>query len=67
MKTVRLSFFPLLKKYFCFYSNGSTAFFGKRVEMHKKVIFQKNPKKSEKIQKSQKRGEISLRRLKTPT
>jgi hypothetical protein len=60
-------FFLLTEKLFQFLFKWFHCIFGKSIEMHQNVIFQKNPKKSEKIKKSLKRGEISLRRLKTPT
>ncbi len=60
-------FFLLTEKLFLFLLKLFHCIFGKRDERRQKVNFQKNPKKSEKIRKSQKRGEISLRRLKMPT
>jgi hypothetical protein len=60
-------FFPLTEKYFLFLFKLFQSIFSKSVDMCKKVYFQKNPKKSEKIRFFQKRGEIYLRRLKTPT
>ncbi len=50
MKTVRLSFFSLLKTYFCFYWNGPTAFLVRESRGVEKSIFkkiQKSPKKSD--------------------
>jgi hypothetical protein len=49
MKTVRLSFFSLLKNYFSFCLNGSTAFLVRVLKRIKKSFFkktQKSPKKS---------------------
>ena len=60
-------FFHVTEKYFLVFFKRLQSIFGKRVEMCQKVDFQKNLKKSEKIQIFQKRGEILVRRLTLPT
>ncbi len=63
----KIIFFLLTEKIFLFLFKRLQSIFSKSVEMRRKVIFQKIPKKSEKIQKSQKTGEILVRRLTLPT
>ena len=67
MEYARISFFTLLKKIFYKFFKCYQSISGKRDELHRKVDFQKNLKKSEKIRFWKKRGEISLRRLRSPT
>jgi hypothetical protein len=63
----KIIFFHVTEKIFLQNPKSCQSILGKKVNKHKKVNFQKNPKKVRKSGFLSKKGETSLRRLKTPT